>query len=134
MRRGLITIGLRAEFLHDTARGATRRDLTLLWHDSNPHVVVIDFGTPQYVVDRDLFWQGLDGDAGVGNIRIFPWRADQGLTVISISNQAGSASFLLPTGRCLRFLSQTYDYTPADVDLTADVDAFIASCLQAGAS
>ncbi len=132
MRRGLISTGLRAEFLNDTGGGPKRRDLTLLWHDSNPHVVVIDFGSPQYVVDRDLFWQGLDEPAGIGDVRVFPWRADPGLTVVSVVGQDASASFLIPTGACMRFLSKTYDYTPADVDLTPDVDAFIADCLRAG--
>lgn len=132
MRRGLISTGLTAEFLHDTAGGPKRRAVTLLWHDSNPHVVVVDFGTPQYVVDRDLFWDGLDGPAGVGDVRLFPWRADDGLTVVSITGRDRSASFLLPTGACLRFLTRTYNVAGRDVDLTPDVDAFIADCLKAG--
>lgn len=139
MKRGLIDTGLRAEFLHDTAGGPFERKLTLLWHDTSPHLVVFDFGTPQYVVDRDLFYDGLAAPAGVGDVRIWPWRACDGITVVSITTrtgrvETGSVSFLIPTGACLRFLSKTYAYTPADVDLTGNVDVFIASCLNGAAS
>jgi hypothetical protein len=134
MRRGLLQTGLRAEFLHDTTGGAFQRDLMLLWHDTKPHQVVVDFGSPQYVIDRDLFYAGLDQPAGIGNVRVFPWRGDDGWTVVSITGPDRSAAFLIPTGACLKFLTRTYTYTPADVDLTAEVDAFIAACLKAGAS
>ena len=139
MKRGLITTGLRAEFIHNTAGSCGDYPLTLLWHDTDPHMVVFDFGSGQRVVDRDLFYAGLQNrrgsePSGIGDVRVWPWRSDDGLTVVAVSSPDGSASFLVPTGACLRFLTGTYQYTPADVDLTPDVDAFIASVLDGASS
>ncbi len=129
MRRGLISTGLRAEFIHNTADTGRDAPVTVIYDAADPYAVLFDFpGNNPWTIARDILTAGLNEPSGIGDVRVWPWPRDNGLVAVSISSHEGSATFLVPSGAMRRFLTETRKVVPQGREsdhLDCDVDALL---------
>lgn len=111
----------------------------LFYNTSEPYEVrlEIDLDLAQPVVwrfARDLLAQGLSGQAGEGDVAVWPSADGQDVT-IRLSSPDGTAELTASTPSVARFLDATYCLVaPGAEPARTDLDAGIASILAWGAS
>jgi hypothetical protein len=88
----------------------------------------------EWVFARSLLAGGLDGPAGAGDVRVWPSRGGQ-VVSIGLSSPYGAATFEAPAAEIARFLQATFRLVPDGAEPPrADIDAGIAAILARGAS
>jgi hypothetical protein len=89
--------------------------------------------TVEWVFARELLAAGLQGEAGIGDVRVWP-SSDTGVDVVfvSLSSPEGQALLEAPARELAAFLERTYSAVPAGGESShVDVDTALAQLLSA---
>lgn len=81
----------------------------------------------RWVFARDLLTDGLDGMAGLGDVKVWPGRSKRGpMVCIGLSSPEGRSSFEAHRRTMARFLDRTFAAVPQGAESThVDVDSWI---------
>lgn len=112
------TTGIFAE----PAQNAGRPIPVMLEYDpSDPLAARITFGDlsaggAEWLVGRDLLWEGLSRRTGEGDVRA--WPGMDGKIFVSVDSPFGHAAFGIPKGDLRDFLAQAYTSCPPGTEYT----------------
>lgn len=103
-----------------------------------PFEVVVWFGTEdagaEWTLSRELLVEGLDGPAGVGDVRLWPSRTRVLLELSGINDRGGveQVAYRLSRASLRAFLGVTFALVPAGSE-DVDLDEVVAQLLSGGA-
>jgi hypothetical protein len=106
----------------------------LRYDPADPYAVHLSFDhdesyeTVTWSFARELLATGLDEPAGIGDLRLFPWRGPRGeFIALSLSSPDGSALFEVARSVLARFLRRTYAAVPRGQETEhLDIDGALA--------
>jgi hypothetical protein len=80
---------------------------------------------------RELLVNGLDGPAGIGDVRVWPWTSQRGdFVALMLSSPDGNALLEVPRSILVRFLRRTHVAVPSGHESDhLDVDAAVSRLL-----
>lgn len=114
---------------------------SLYYAKDDPYAIRIAFHVGldepvEWIFARDLLSAGIDGEEGLGDVKVWPSAGSQGglpgtVLNIELSSPFGQAHFEAPVKEISEFLRRTYEIVPADEESTyVDVEAEIAALLR----
>ncbi len=112
----------------------------LQYDSADPYAVHVGFHTGgdevvAWSFARQLLTEGVHGEAGSGDVRVWPTRDDGAGVCLSLSSPSGSAQFEAPRDGLVDFLTQTYAVVPTGHESDhVDLDAELALLLWSGAA
>jgi Streptomyces sporulation and cell division protein, SsgA len=105
------------QLLKDGAEASVRA--TFRYEPSaNPYLVTVTFRKADaetvWEFARDLLAEGIDRHAGIGDVRLWPWRGGRWsrFVALSLSSPDGGALFKVPRSAVVRFLRQSAALVP----------------------